>query len=162
MIFPLKNYTYSLPTHDEAGGFGFVRKFDIHTGVDLYCLEKDEVYVIEDGVIVGIEKFTGEWAGSPWWNNTEAILIEGSSGVILYGEIEISSELRDKKEVKKGDLLGVIKTVLKKDKGKVPSNMLHIELYKKGTTESVWWKLDSQKPDNLLDVTDLLKNFDLI
>lgn len=38
----------------------------------------------------------------------------------------------------------------------IPPNMLHIELYSHGTTESVWWKLDSNKPENLLDITELL------
>jgi hypothetical protein len=159
MRFPLDNYLYKLPTPDEGGGFGHVRKYDIHTGVDLYCEENDFVYAMEDGNIVNIEKFTGEWAGSPWWNDTEAILIEGESGVILYGEIIVNDEIRNKNIIKEGELLGRIKTVLKKDKGKNPPNMLHIELYKKGTTESVWWKLNSQKPENLLDITNLLKKF---
>lgn len=156
-MFPLKNYKFELPTHNDVGGFGFIRKFDIHTGVDLYCSENDEVFAIEDGYLVNIENFTGEWAGSPWWNNTEAILIEGKSGVILYGEITVEDEIRTKKSIKKGDLLGKIKTVLKKDKGLVPPNMLHIELYKAGTKESVWWNLNSEKPENLLNITDLLK-----
>jgi hypothetical protein len=160
MRFPLNNYLHKLPTSEEAGGFGYVRKFDVHTGVDLYCAEGDEVYAMEDGKIVNIEKFTGEWAGSPWWNDTEAILIEGESGVILYGEIIVSDVIRKNKVVKEGELLGKIKPVLKKNKGVVPSiNMLHIELYKKNTTESVWWKIVSEKPDNLLDITILLNIF---
>ncbi len=160
MRFPLGNYHHKLPTSEEAGSFGYVRKFDIHTGVDLYCEEGDGVYAMEDGEILNIENFTGKWAGSPWWNDTEAILIEGESGVILYGELIVYDNIRNKKIVKEGDLLGIIKPVLKKDKGVVPSiNMLHIELYKKNTIESVWWKLDSQKPENLLDITFILKKF---
>ena len=111
----------------------------------------------ENGIVVNVEKFTGEWAGSPWWNNTESILIEGVSGVICYGEIEVSSTVRNRKYVFAGEILGRVIPVLKKDKGKNPMNMLHIELYKKGTKESVVWNLDEDKPDNLLDVTDILK-----
>lgn len=158
MYFPLKNYKYKLPTTGDVGSFGYVRKYDIHTGVDLYCEENDAVYAIEDGEIVNIEKFTGEWCGSSWWNNTEAILISGNSGVILYGEIIIDESIRYKKEIKEGDLLGHITPVLKKDKGIVPMNMLHIELYTEGTTESVWWKLGEKKPNNLLNVIFLLYN----
>ena len=157
MRFPLNNYKYDLPNYNDVGGFGFKRKFDIHTGIDLYCEEYDPVYAIEDGIIINIEKFTGSEAGSPWWNNTEAILIEGESGVLLYGEIEVDSDIRFKKEVKEGELLGLIKKVLIKDKGLLPPNMLHIELYKHGTKESVWWYLNDEKPENLLDVYLLLK-----
>jgi hypothetical protein len=157
MIFPLKNYKHKLPTYIDQGGFGYIRKHDIHTGIDLYCSENDEVYAMEDGVIVNVEKFTGEWAGSPWWNNTEAILIEGKSGMILYGEIEVSDEIRYSKNVFKGDLLGKVNTVLKKDKGIYSPNMLHLEFYKKGTKESVWWLLNEQRPNNLLDISMLLR-----
>jgi murein DD-endopeptidase MepM/ murein hydrolase activator NlpD len=160
MTQPLKEYKYNLPTTDEPGSFGYIRRYDIHTGVDMYCSENDEVFAIEDGVVINIEKFTGESAGSPWWNDTQSILIEGNSGVILYGEIEVSSDITIGSDIKEGDLLGVVKTVLKRDKGKTPLNMLHMELYKKGTTESVWWDLNSDKPENLLNVNDVLMKND--
>ena len=160
MISPLKNYKYDLPNYNDVGGFSFVRKFDIHTGIDLYCEEYDNVYAIEDGEIVSIEKFTGSDVGSPWWNNTDAVMIEGASGVILYGEIEVDSDIRfNKKFIKEGDLIGVVKRVLKKDKGIVPPNMLHLELYETGTRSSVIWNLGENKPENLLDIYILLKNF---
>jgi murein DD-endopeptidase MepM/ murein hydrolase activator NlpD len=154
---PILNYNHTLPSKKETGSFAFKRKFDIHTGVDLYCEDGEKVFAIEDGKIVNIEKFTGEWAGSPWWENTEAILIEGASGVICYGEVLVDESIRREKEVKEGDFLGVIKRVLKKDKGLNPSSMLHFELYKAGTTGTVIWDLDQEYPDSLLDPTPLLK-----
>jgi hypothetical protein len=47
MTFPLKNYKYEIPTGNHFGAFGTTRKFDIHTGVDLYCNEGDEVFAME-------------------------------------------------------------------------------------------------------------------
>lgn len=163
-MFPLKNYKYNLPEDHEPGSFGFVRKYDIHTGVDLYCEELDPVYAIEDGTIVNVAPFTGAGAESPWWEDTSYITVEGDSGVILYGELSPSeslfhnlTELMDE-NIKKGQLLGYVKRVLKSDKKVVPSTcMLHMELYKKGTKEPVWWKLGEPKPEELLNVNDILK-----
>lgn len=53
---------------DDEGMFGAVRKYDIHTGVDLYCEEGSLVSEYEDGIVVAIEDFTGVKANSPWWN----------------------------------------------------------------------------------------------
>lgn len=160
MRFPLNNYKFEIPAENDPGGFGYIRKYDIHTGVDLYCENLDRVYAMEDGDVVAVEKFTGKWAGSPWWNNTEAVLIEGKSGVILYGEI-IYLYTENTKRFKEGDLIGVVKQVLKKDKGKNPLSMLHMELYKHGTKESViWGHNDEDKPSNLLDITRLLNQLE--
>ena len=153
---PIK-FKYPFPTKEEPSSFGFVRKHDVHTGVYLYCDEGDFVYAMESGLVVNVEKFTGEWAGTPWWNNTESILIQGLSGVICYGEIEVSESVRNKGYVFEGEIIGKVIPVLKKDKGKNPMNMLHIELYEHGTKESVFWKLDEERPEELLDITDLLK-----
>ncbi len=35
--------------------------------------------------------------------------------------------------------------------------MLHMELYNHGTTESVIWDLNTEKPQNLLNPTNILK-----
>ena len=144
----------SIPDGDHRGAFGKVRKYDTHTGVDLYCNPATRVIAVESGIVVSIENFTGPDAGSPWWNATKAILVEGASGVILYGEIEPEAQIKIGKPVMCGEILGTVKTVLKKDKGQ-PMTMLHLELYKHGTNESVWWHTD--RPNNLLDPTKLLK-----
>ncbi len=41
-MFPLKNYKHNIPIGIEFGAFGVIRKFDVHTGVDLYCNNNDE------------------------------------------------------------------------------------------------------------------------
>ncbi len=59
-------------------------------------------------------------------------------------------------QVKQGDLITWASQVLVKDKGK-PMCMLHFELYKPGTRETVWWEKDEPKPAELLDPTSLLE-----
>jgi murein DD-endopeptidase MepM/ murein hydrolase activator NlpD len=156
-MFPIKNYKYEIPKGDDLGAFGVKRKFDTHTGVDLYCNEGDSVYAIEDGKIIAIEPFTGEIAGFPWWNNTYALAILGLSGVINYGEIQPLSNLKVGDTIKSGDELGNVVPVLKKDKGKVPStSMLHLELYSQYTGKWIEWTLNTPQPENLLNPTNLL------
>lgn len=153
-MFPLKNYKYTIPTDADLGAFGVTRKFDMHTGVDLYCKHGDNVYAIEDGIVVNVENFTGEIADSPWWNNTKAVLIKGASGVILYGEIDPVVKTGD--TISEGQVVGTVLTVLKKDKGKTPCSMLHMELHDHSSTESAWWKLNEDKPEKLRDITERL------
>jgi len=138
------------------GSFGAIRKHDIHTGVDLYADVGARVTAMESGTIVAIVPFTGIMAESPWWLDTQAIMVEGDSGVILYGEISPSEDLKVGDFVFEGDFLGCVKRVLKKDKGK-PVAMLHLECYSAGTKEPVWWRLDEPQPQNLKDPTSLIE-----
>ena len=145
-----------IPLPPHPGSFGYVRKNHIHEGVDLYAEEGDPVFAIEEGFIITIKAFTGSMADSPWWNDTYSILIEHRKHVINYGEITPLPELVVGSFVKAGDLIGNIKTVLKKDKGR-PMSMLHLEMYKKGTLEPIKeWSLDQEQPECLLDPTHLL------
>ena len=154
---PVKLKTF-LPKLGDPGFFGAIRRFDIHTGIDLYTEPLAPVHAIENGLVVKIEDFTGEKAGSPWWNDTSALFVEGASGVIVYGEIEPGPNVKEGAYVLKGECLGTVKQVLKKDKGVTPVNMLHLELYDKGTRQSVWWKHGEDRPKNLQDPAVLLKN----
>lgn len=148
---PLWHYT---PPH-EQGLFGAIRKHDIHTGIDLYCHPGDPVYAIEKGLVVGVVPFTGPSAGFPWWNDTKAVLVEGPSGVFLYGELEPRVKVDD--ILLPGMVIGNVLTVLKKDKG-LPMTMLHLELYKKGYRGSgEVWELGKPKPDMLLDPSFILR-----
>lgn len=147
---PLSKYP---PLPPDEGKFGAIRKHDIHTGIDLYCSVGSKVYAMESGEVVSVAHFTGMLAESPWWNDTMAVMVEGQSGVVLYGEIEPVVSEGD--FVFAGDLIGTVKQVLKKDKGK-PLAMLHLEWYTPGTREAVWWKHGEKKPENLLDPTILL------
>lgn len=75
-----------MPSNNEPGSFGFRRKFDVHTGVDLYTVEHAKVVPCEPGIIVNIENYTGPETSSPWWLPTKSIIVEGESGIIYYGE----------------------------------------------------------------------------
>lgn len=149
---PLKEI--SMPP--EEGQFGAIRKHDVHTGIDLYAEVGTKVFAMEAGTVVANVPFTGIPAESPWWLDTNAVMVEGESGVILYGEL--ASNLKEGDYVFEGDLIGTVLRVLKKDKGK-PLAMLHLELYTAGTKEPVWWYLNEPKPENLLDPTPLVKPY---
>ena len=166
-LWPLKGTTPMFP--DKPGLHGAVRKSDIHTGIDLYCEIGTQIVAVEDGVVVLVEGFTGPNAPdpSPWWNDTEAILIEGVSGVVTYGEVKALVEVGD--VVKAGQVIAVIETaVLKRFKGR-PMVMPHLELMSPGSKATLWWRLGEPQPANLLDPTDKLieaagyrlTNFDL-
>lgn len=157
MRLPLANLTGPVPTGAHPGAFGVARKFDVHTGVDLYCSRYEPVYAMCDGRVVNrIESFTGPDAGSPWWYHTSALMVEDTTGVWLYGEVTINPYLKVGHAVKAGDLLGHVVTVLKVDKGR-PMAMLHLERYRLGTRDHVdAWGLDKPQPESLVDPTPYL------
>ena len=149
-MFPLKNYKYEIPQGEHLGAFGTPRKYDTHTGIDLYCNMGDRVHAIEDGEILAIEWFTGPKINMPWWNDTQAIAIKGKSGIINYGEVIVSENLSVGMMISEGDFLGCVFPVLKKDKGRVPStSMLHLELYSEYNGKWVFWNLGQPRPENL-------------
>lgn len=143
---------------ENQGLFGAVRKHDVHTGTDLYCPENTLVRAIELGTVVWVGPFTGLNAGSPWWNDTEAVMVEGPSGVILYGEVVVDMGVECGTLIEEGEGLGRVRRVLREDKGK-PTSMLHLELYEPGATECVWWHLGDQQPESLCDSTRFLREF---
>lgn len=146
-----------IPEPPHHGSFGAIRMYDVHTGVDIYLPNASPIIAIEDGIITGIINFTGPAAGSSWWNDTKAIMIESQSGVVVYGEIEPSPLLRVGSIVAAGKTIGHIKRVLKKDKG-LPTAMLHVELYDSNTREVVdVWRLNTPRPIGLNDPTDLIR-----
>lgn len=149
---PLAKYTKA-PANSQ-GAFAARRRFDIHTGIDCYCKNGDIVMALEPGVVVNVCDFTGANADSPWWCDTKAVLVEGKSGVILYGELDPSVKVGDM--IDGGDTIGFIRRVLKNDKGQHTS-MLHLELYETGYRgDGEIWNLLEKKPNMLLDPTDLV------
>ena len=132
-----------------------MRKYDVHTGIDLYAEPGTPVHAVEDGLVVAIENFTGPSAGSPWWLETKALLVEGASGVVCYGEIEVAEGISVGASVPRAARLGTVLPVLRKFKGR-PTTMLHLELYEPGTRASVVWGLGEQRPSWLQDPTTLL------
>lgn len=154
--FPLTNCN-GIPFNPHPGAFGFKRKDSRHTGVDLYADDGSHVFAMEPGIVVSVEHFTGEWDNSPWWNNTDCILVEGKSGVICYGEVTTNLKVGDK--VYRGQHIANVKRVIKEGRehpeitGWKPS-MLHLELYKPGR-HFASAGFDSEI---LLDPTDMLIN----
>lgn len=156
--------TWPLPTVERVypapdGMFAAKRRFDIHTGVDLYVPNNgpEPIVAMEPGIVVGIEDFTGPECGTPWWNSTKALVVAGASGSILYGEMTPSVEVGTKVEA--GQQLGTVLRVLKKDKGRY-TWMLHVELYEHGVSQCCHpWELDQPRPVGLLDPWPLLKRF---
>jgi phosphopantothenoylcysteine decarboxylase/phosphopantothenate--cysteine ligase len=144
-----------IPLAPHPGAFGVARKFHTHEGVDLYCDDGAPVCAMEAGKVVAIEDFTGAAAGSPWWLDTKSVLVEGESGVVCYGEITPESDLRVGDSVVRGQQLGAVKMVLRKDKGR-PRSMLHLELHRPGTTRTSPWMHGDPRPATLLDATELL------
>lgn len=149
-----ENLETGLPLGDHPGSFGFRRKHHTHEGVDLYAPEGTVVRAVQDGLVVKVDYFTGPKVGMPWWEETWAVMVEGESGVVVYGEIIPCSDLigptPTRTEVKAGDPIGTVKRVLVVDKGR-PTSMLHLELRKHGTTDWSGWY--AERPENLLDPT---------
>lgn len=157
----LKSYSYfsEIPLLPHPGAFSKIRKNHIHEGVDLYCEDGDKVFSMFPGKILAIIPFTGEHVGSPWWNNTWSILVQHDNFVLNYGEINPEVELSERMLVEEGTCLGKVVKVLKKDKGR-PCSMLHLEMYKSGTfTPLKSWSLNQNKPNNLLDPTEILLEY---
>lgn len=151
-FFPLKNCN-GIPVNNHPGAFGTKRRYDVHTGVDLYCEDKEPIFAVEDGEIVKKELFTGTPLGFSWWEDTDAVMIKGKSGFVNYGEM--STDLPVGHFVKKGDQIGVVKRVLFEHKKRWDikghsTSMLHIELYDALVDFAVWVH---ERPEHLLDPT---------
>lgn len=130
-MFPLRNCT-GIPVGNHPGAFGVQRKHSRHTGVDLYAPLDARVRAVESGRVIAVEHFTGPQDNSPWWENTDCVLVEGASGTICYGEIDPWVKVGDL--VSKDEVIASVLRVLKEGKerpdipGHMPS-MLHMELY---------------------------------
>ena len=140
--------TGEIPTGKHVGAFGVVRKNHTHEGIDFYAPEGTVVAAVEDGVVVVVEPFTGPAAGSPWWMDTQCVMVEGASGVVVYGEIHATVATGSR--VAAGQSIGTIARVLPKNKGR-PQDMLHLELHTYGARACPEWV--NHRPSSLLDPT---------
>lgn len=144
---------------DAPGQFGALRRHDIHTGVDLYCAPRTAVLAVEAGQVVDVSPFTGAHVPapdtSPWWNDTWAVLVEGASGVVVYGELSPCVQLGQ--WVAAQECLGQVDIpVLKVFKGR-PMVMLHLELLRGGSRQTFWWAQGAPCPEGLLDPSPFLQ-----
>ena len=165
-LWPLPGVRDAHLGHACDGSFGFRRKHEIHTGVDIYCEVGQEVCAVADGRVLLVTDFTGEKAGSPWWNPTSAVLVEHDGRVVVYGEL--APLVRNDDAVRRGQVLGKVLRVRKEDDGTKPMTMLHLELWASvedavqrytgaNATVANDWPLDGKWPKGLLDPTPYLK-----
>lgn len=158
-LWPLSE-TPEVPKAPHPGAFGIQRRhLDFHTGVDLYASRGAAVVAVESGVVVRVETFTGERVGSPWWETTWAVLIEGASGVVCYGEIY--PYVMEGVSVSRGQLVGYVEQVLREGQERldIPGHglsMLHVELYEHGVRETGDWPVGGAPPRGIQDPTYLL------
>lgn len=157
IYFPPLLKHFDIPVGNHYGSFGVKRKYEHHSGIDLYTPENTPVYAIESGKVIEVNWFTGPEVGSDWWFSTKQISIEGDSGVIIYGEINTLLHIETGYQVNQSEHIGNVVRVLRHDKGR-PLSMLHIELLKHGykNDDIPIWELDKEKPDGLLDPTNML------
>lgn len=121
-----------------------LRKHDMHLGTDIHLPAGEEVilprfskhpmtniFVEKSWEVVRVENFTGPNSvpPTPWWNDTQAVMIRNGVFVHVLGEIETS--LKVGQRIKEGDVVGRIKPVLKKANG-MPNSMLHYECWRVG------------------------------
>jgi hypothetical protein len=158
-LFPLIRCS-GIPINHHPGAFGFHRKKNHHTGVDLYCEDEEIVYAVESGTVVNIDVFTGPKLGHTWWEETHGVMIEGMSGVVNYGEITPKKDLTVGDKIHRGELIGAVKRVLFPNKLRLDipghsTSMLHLELYTHDTREFADWHEAAKNP-TLLDPTPFL------
>lgn len=144
----------ALPLPPHPGGYGVTRKHHCHEGVDFYCPAGTPVTAVEAGRVVAVIAFTGPAAQSPWWHDTQAVMVEGASGVVLYGEI--AADVVVGETVEAGQRLGHVVQVLREDKGR-PLSMLHLELHAAGTRDCAEWPVGAPAPATLRDPTPFLQ-----
>lgn len=152
-----------IPVGKHIGSFGAVRRHGKHhCGIDLYCQNGTPVYAVEPGTVVAIDGFTGASVGSPWWNETQAVKVEGASGVVCYGEIEPNPCIKVGYRVGRSDQVGYVKQVLMDGQLRpdIPGHslsMLHLQLYVHGMVhKDESWLVDNPAPAGVLDPTPFL------
>lgn len=140
-----------IPIGNHCGAFGFKRKNHTHEGIDLYAPQCMPVATVEPGIVVAVVPFTGPHCNMPWWLDTWAVLVEGETGVVIYGEI--APHVKVGQRLIANEIVGVVIRVLRHDKGR-PTSMLHLELREHGRyTWDGWY---DQRPEGLLDPTSHL------
>jgi hypothetical protein len=165
--WPVPNHVpWEVPSNGHDGAFSTRRRFDVHTGIDIYCPPGAPVHAVEDGTVLRIEKFTGPEMGSEWWLPTECILVRGASGVVNYGEVKPDDGIVPGVKVLKGQRLATVLQVRKPKPTTKPLTMLHLELYEydeatyaqaPDVSTTVWWHHDHPQPARLLDPTKRLR-----
>jgi hypothetical protein len=146
-----------IPLENHVGGYGYIRTHHSHEGIDLYTYEGEPVYACESGNLISSGHFTGVGAATPWWCDTQYVAVNSSHCINLYGEIKIANELMHASHgdsIKKGQLIGYVKRVLRNDKGR-PTSMLHFEQHSNKST-ILWDNEYIYRPLNTINPTGYL------
>lgn len=127
-----KGVHYPIPMYGHQNSWLAYRKFDIHTGIDLFADAGDLVVSMYDGEVVDTGMFTTSEV-SPWWHSTEYVSvcseICGYRYVTLYGEICTDNNILIGSHVRAGNVLGTIKQIIKNPKPGQHPSMLHLEMH---------------------------------
>ena len=155
----MRNGTTGIPIGDDhPGAFAYRRRNHTHEGVDIYVPEGTPVSTVEAGRVVSVIPFTGDIAvpPSPFWHDTWAVLVEGASGTVVYGEVD-GVTVSPGDELRAGTVVGRVRQVLVKDKVPPrPKCMLHLELHRGRVDDAYEWPVDGPRPESLLDPTEML------
>ena len=178
-LWPLPDAADDVVYTEGPRSFGAVRKHDVHTGIDLVAAPLTQVFNVANGFVEAVVDFTGPEAGSPWWMDTEAVIVrlEKSGLCVLYGEVRASKALRPGAFLRRGGFVGTVARTRRRETfcswlGLVPSSMLHLELWE--SPEAVWaryanlletepndWPKGGPRPEGLLDPTTYLSTAEM-
>ncbi len=172
-VWPLESKTIKIPQKNEPGSFWENRGDRFHCGIDLYSKAGENIYAIEKGTVVEIGIMTSPQM-LDYWNVTWYLIMKNENGSYWkYGEMgKINVKTGD--SISQGERIGVVGLVLKSDQINENSplyiqklkynntSMLHLELFMDNPITKHekylggnWFS--SQKPDQLLDPTIVLK-----
>lgn len=118
-----------------------------HVGIDIFCEEYDEVVSITPGTIRGFHKFYKTNSGELSF----ALLVEHNGIVVNYGEVKQDAPKRYNWSV--GSSIAAGQKIAQVSS----TNMIHLETYVKGTSNTYrWMKSDKTPPQALLDPSKFL------
>ena len=97
------------PCKGFISSFGFVRKYDIHCGVDLYTSGDEDVFSIDSGMVVAVGRYTGKGTRYPWWRDTDFLAVRSlsRSEVWVYGEVSVNMNIKLGHSLLKVTYLGI-------------------------------------------------------
>tara|TARA_R100000656_G_scaffold104176_2_gene76298 strand:+ start:22014 stop:22529 length:516 start_codon:yes stop_codon:yes gene_type:complete len=136
-----------------------------HTGVDLYTSPDAPVHAMADGVVVGVEKFTGP-DQHPGWRETMAVLVlhpfswvDLAPGVVVYGEVDPMVVVGD--PVTAGQQIATVTPVLASGQERPDIEghsrwMLHLEFHAEDVRHTYDWLVAEPEPSTLRDPYQLL------
>jgi murein DD-endopeptidase MepM/ murein hydrolase activator NlpD len=124
LLYPLKTKADVKVYHTGMGKFGSNRSGGKrkHAGIDLYASKGAEVRAMADGTVIQAYFF---------YCGTYAVEVDHGSFIARYGEVDSKILVKKGEKIKRGGAIGYVGKLIGI---KVPSNMLHLEMY--SSTES--------------------------